>query len=185
MVAAMGMAAQSQAALYDITFNGTVANGTKVAASGQIDVVNGAAVSGYLDVSGAVPNSGAYDTLIIGSNLGGGQPFTWDSKVSPSSTPFLNNVNNSGGLLFQSASGAQISFWYNTPAEDQALKGSYYSVPNEYGLWGYYNGTYAPEAYGTATLLAVPEPTSTTKFAGLSALGLLLVTLRRKFSVAG
>jgi len=78
---------------------------------------------------------------------------------SPGSTPFLNLINGAGGLLWSQTGaengGTEFNMWYNSPA----ITG-YYSVPNEYGLWGYNNGSYIPQTYGTATLTPVPEPTT-------------------------
>jgi hypothetical protein len=186
MVVAMGMAAQSQAAIqtYDLTFNQTgesdqYGNATPPSvtdAVGQLNVDNGIAISGTLSVLSG-PDKGSYN-LVAGTGNDG--VFAYDNIVFPQ----LQNggfLDSTAGLLWSvtgvAGNSSEMNMWYNP--------GSQFSQPaGSYSLWGA-PPTYNPEAYGIATLVAAPEPVSTTQFAGLSALGLLLVTMRRKFSVAG
>lgn len=168
LVVAMGMAAQLQAAWYDLSFTG----GSSVA-SGQIDVVDGLAVNGYLDVT-AGANIGTYDLLLGGPSeqtfvTSDGTDLNYDNKVTLGSNPFLDVY----GLAFADG-----------PANTAGVVGFnlFGNGPNSYSLfgdppWG------APYVNADATLVAVPEPVSTTKVAGISALGVLLVTLRKKISM--
>lgn len=183
IVAAIGLAAKSQASIetYDVTFTGS-----GWSASGQIDVsgdaTGGVATSGYLDVTygsttidygylatgvGNVENNNG-DVIAIGDNL---VSLTAADPFDQSGLLFVQTPINGGG---------------NTPAflELSADQNNGY-VPNIYGSgnapagWGYEN----PNVDGTVSLVAVLEPTSTTAYAGLSALGMVgLVSLRRKFS---
>jgi|SRR5579863_6542246 len=181
MAGVLGMVTQSRGALYNLSFTGTQADSSVVTASGQLDVNGGVATGGFLDVLSG-PNAGDY-TLVPGQDLNTSDTFTYDSLVSPGSTPFLNQVNQAGGLLWANG-GTEINMWYNTPAESATLSGSgYYSVPNEYALWGY-NGAYAPQAYGDASLtlaaVPVPEASATSVTTGLAAVGLLVLVAGRK-----
>ncbi len=185
---AVGLATQSKAALYDISFAETDGAGS-VLASGWIDVTGGVADGGVLAVSGGA-NTGLYN-LVTGVDLNTSDTFTYDNLVSPGSDPFLNNVNIAGGLLWANGD-TEINMWYNTPAEAAVLAGSpgYADVANAYGLWGNVggpSGTYDPQAYGTASLtsVAVPESSWTTNAGGLAALGVVGFALgRRKISMA-
>jgi len=157
MGAALVMAVQAQATVYDISYTGTAADSSVTTASGWLDIVAGVADAGSLTVVSA-NNPGTY-TLVTGQNLDPHAIFSFDNNVSPGSTPFLNLINGAGGLLWSQTGaengGTEFNMWYNSPA----ITG-YYSVPNEYGLWGYNNGSYIPQTYGTATLTPVPEPTT-------------------------
>jgi hypothetical protein len=110
------IAVQAHAQLYDLTFTG--AYGTD--ASGQIDVVGGLAVSGYLELTGN--NQGTY-TLCPGGPgstyvLGYGEysSISYDNLVFPDSDFFLDEL----GLGFadgpEGADGTQgFMLWYNGP----------------------------------------------------------------------
>ena len=203
IVAAVGVAAQSQAALESITYTESPDSGNfppgGVFASANIDVAGGVAVSGTLDVFNAVPVAGGGNlsgvyTLVPGQNLGGdpSSSFSYDSLVDIANPggQFLNNVNVGGGLLFADAAGDQMNMWYNAAAGNY----SFVTPPDvvqpvgSYSLWGWQAGAGAGpnndymQTYGTAYVVAVPEPAATGQYAGFSAVGLLgLVTLRRKF----
>ena len=158
------MAVQVRATLsvYDLSYTETDGNGS-VAATGWLDISSGVATGGQLIVTGGA-NSGTY-ILVLGQDLNTSDIFTYDNLVSPGSTPFLNQVNQAGGLLWAN-NGTEINMWYNTPAEAQALSGYPNDVPNSYGLWGYSDGTYAPQSYGDATLTPAPVPEPTTVISG-------------------
>jgi len=179
LVAAMGVVAQAQAQWYDITFTGG-----GWTASGQIDVNSGVATSGFLDVTygtttidygylatgtGTVENNNG-DVLPIGDNL---ISLTASDFVDPSGLLFVQNPISGGG---------HSPAFINLSADQNNG-----NVPNLHGdgnaPLGF--GYEKPYVDGTATIAAAPEPASTAKFAGFSALGLLgLVTLRQKFSRA-
>jgi hypothetical protein len=144
MAVAVGLAMQSQASLYDITFSG---GGTS--ASGQIDVVGGFATSGSFVITSAAngftpvsyalaPNS----TLAPNPNVAGtfyspSTFFTVDNVVTASGNPFLD-IN---GLLFISSGGIEVNLWGNGPSD--------YTLYDNTGAQAHVNGT--------ATLTAVPE----------------------------
>ena len=140
MATALVIAVQARASLYDITFTG---GGS--AANGQIDVVGGVAISGFLDIT-AGGNSGTYALLPGAGNYSTppGWQFTYDNAVNPASDPFVNN----SGLLFTSGSIAINLFSEN-------------AAPG-YGLYGYPPQWSPSVDNGTATisLAAVPEPTT-------------------------
>jgi len=173
MVAAMGAAVQSQAAIetYDINFAGG-----GYSASGQIYVENGYATSGFLDVT-AGADLGTYalvsrtSSLINGVRLtvriAGAHDQIFDDAVSLNSNPFLTG----DGLEFANDHSIGFNLWGNNPGS--------------YSLFDASQNTYNIVA-GIANLAAVPEPETTTKYAGLSALGLVgLVSIRRKFLTVG
>jgi hypothetical protein len=141
MAAALVIAAQARATLCDITF--TEANGGPTDAIGQIDVVNGVAVSGFLNVSGG-PKAGSY--TLAGPTTDGS--FVWDNAVSIGSAPFLPGT----GLVWTDGS-SEVNLWYNTDSQ--------WGPTGTYGLWGA-PPNWTPEAFGdaTLTLAAVPEPTT-------------------------
>jgi hypothetical protein len=177
LAAALGMATQARAAMYDITYTETDGQGS-IAATGWLDVNAGVADEGQLTVTGGA-NSGTF-SLVTGQDLNTADVFTYDNLVSPGSSPFLNLINPAGGLLWANG-GTEFNMWYNTPAEAIALNGYANDVPNAYGLWGYSNGNYAPQSFGSATLTAVPE--ASTMLAGalmLLPLGVSAVRIMRK-----
>jgi hypothetical protein len=154
---ALIMAVQAHATLYDLMFTqtgGPMDNGITLA-SGQldIDVVNQAALSGYLDVT-AGPNAGSY-TLVPGSGNNG--VFQWDNFVDVGSPAAF--LDSTAGLLWV-GQGGQMNMWYNQT--DQSWNGQT-EPAGSYSLWGT-PPVYNPEAYGTATLTLsptpVPEPTT-------------------------
>jgi hypothetical protein len=135
MAAAMVIAVQARASLYDITFTGGGST-----ANGQIDVVSGLATSGFLTIT-AGPQMGTYALLpggpgVTTSPLGN---FNTDSQVFTAAPTFFLD---SWGLLFTDGT-VEINMWGNSPGN--------------YSLWG------APPQWspqvdgGTATLTAVPE----------------------------
>jgi hypothetical protein len=160
MAAALVMGVQARANIYDISYSGTDQNSTPTTANGWLNIVGGVAMGGSLTVVGPV-NPGTY-TLVTGQDTSPYATFSYDNLVSPGSTPFLNLVNANGGLLWShtgaEGGGTEFNMWYNNAAIAATLSG-YYSVVNEYGLMGH-DGGYEPQTYGTATLTAVPEPTT-------------------------
>lgn len=175
MVGAMGMAAQSQAAMYDITFSGS-----GWYASGQIDVVNGVATSGNLDVTyGSTTIDYGYlaiGTGIVKDNDGDNLPIG-DNLISPSAADFVDQ----NGLLFVqnpiNGDGSSPAGMYLSADQNNGYVPNLNGYGNAPAGWGWGN----PNVDGTATLVSVPEPESTARFAGFSAFGLLgFLTLRRK-----
>ena len=158
IAAAAGLAIQSQAALYDFTFSG---DGS--AADGTISVVGGVATGGTLDVTAGLAQ-GTYSLYTWAGGgtssvrVTGGTDLIVDNLVTVGATPFLDT----DGLAFVSAG--------NTEGINFTGSGTTYNLAG-FGADGYNQ----PNAFGTATLVAIPEPVSTTEFAGLSALGVLLL----------
>jgi hypothetical protein len=167
---ALGLAVQANASWYDLTFSAT--DGSGVAATGTLNVVGGIAIAGTLDVIGGA-NPGDYALLAESASRGGylfdpsAPPHaSFDGLVAPSSTPFLNQFSEYGGLVWENANDS-VGFKMAYVVPDYAsLLTAYYHVPttpNEYMLWGWQSssaGQYAPESFGSATLTAVPEPTT-------------------------
>lgn len=172
-VAALVMAIQAHATPYTITFTGGGSS-----ASGEIDVVGGLAVSGYLDVlTGA--NTGVYD-LVGGAagvfKLSDGTYLSYDNVVNVGSDPFIDDT----GLAFadgpaQTAGTIGFNLWSNGP-------GSYTVFGDP--PWG------SPYTSGTATLTVatdnpngspVPDGGMTVSLLGGALIG--LQTLRRKLAV--
>ncbi len=153
-VAALFVAAQARADLYDLTFTEQGAGPT--VATGQIDIVGGVALSGSLDVTGG-SGLGSY-LLQPGSGTDGS--FIWDNLVAVGSTPFLDNA----GLLFMGG-GVELNM---------------YTDSNGYNLWGNVGGVnWNPVAIGDATLTSVPDGGLTVALLGGALAGLAL--LRRRF----
>jgi hypothetical protein len=167
-VLAFGSKAQADG-LYAITFSDA---GAINVGSGQINVENGFAVSGYFNITSGI--------LLGAWNLTGGTAaypgfltspsgaFNYNNAVYlgsnpeyPAASPFLDQY----GLLFTDASGDEFNFWGNSDGT--------------YTIYGVVNGNrYNPQTIGVATITVAPEP------ANLATLALLLVPagvfLRRK-----
>ena len=172
-----GLAAQSQAALYDISFTGNNSAG-----SGQIDVEGGLATTGFFDVF-AGANQGVYNlvgvtsplingaglTLVIPGappNPGGGDEI-FDDVVNPGSNPFLTG----NGLEFANSDLVGFNLWANGPGN--------------YSLFDVGNGAYNIDG-GIASIAVAPESRWTTTSAAFAAMGMLgLIAVRRKFAKAG
>lgn len=170
-VAALGLGvSSSQATLFELSFNGGSS-----AATGQIDVQGGLALSGYLTVT-AGPDQGTYNLVPLGSPLingvvtpqfstlriGGRDDETFDNVVNVGSNPFLTTI---GGLVFANNTTIGFNLWGNGP--------------DSYQMFDSGPGIYLNDS-GTASLVSVPEPS----LAALAVLGGLLGagTLRRKHS---
>src|SRR5262249_26897202 len=145
----------------DFTF--TEDAGGPTTASGMIDVVGGSAISGFIDVLGG-PNSGIY-SFILGSGIftSPSGAFIVDNAVFPGSDPFLGTW----GLVFRSG-GIEFNLWGNHPV----------GSPGAYNLDGW-NGVYAPEALGTATLTLVPDGGPTVALLGIALTGIAAVARRK------
>src|ERR1022692_1900511 len=144
MAVAVGLAMQSQASLYDITFSGS-----GYSANGQIDVSGGLATSGYLTVT--VGNDlGTYDLVTGGSSIRitDGTDLIYDNLVNPGNNPFLD-IN---GLAFVSAA-VDI---HGHPLVGFNLWGN---GTDNYSLFDVSPGVYNT-ANGAATITAVPEATT-------------------------
>jgi len=181
LVVAMGIAAQSQAAWYDITFNGS--GGSSAVAT--IDVnASGLADAGWITITaGALApatynlytwNNGAEGGLASARSAATGTDLIVDNMVDVNSgiNPFLTSngldfVGNPVGNGYDEVVNLSIASPGSTTYE------LYASPPDG-----------NPNSYGTATLVAAPEPVSTTQVAGITALSLLLLGIRRKSSVA-
>jgi hypothetical protein len=159
MAAALVMAVQAHASLYNLTFTQTgESNGYGNAvppsvtdAVGQLSVVSGVAVGGWLNVISG-PDAGNY-ILVTVPPTGNDGTFQYDNVVYTGGGPFLDST---AGLLWSvsgvAGNSAEMNMWYNASAQ--------YSQPaGSYSLWGA-PPAYNPEAYGDATLTAVPEPTT-------------------------
>jgi len=154
-------AAQAQIYTYDVIFTGSVS-----AANGQIDVQNGLAISGFLNVT-VGPNQGTYQ-LVPGSGVfnagrvNGGSDLIVDNLVNAAADPFVNG----NGVAFEAADKSiGFNLWGNGPGS--------------YTLWDA-GGPTAPYTYvldnGVAALTPVPEPTSV----ALLGLGIAAYALRRR-----
>jgi hypothetical protein len=173
MAAALVMAAQARATLYDITFSGSDGNGT-VTGSGKIDIVGGYADGGYFNFnagdfySGVTynlnygPGGGANITLAGIANTSG-LNLNGDNGVNPGGTTYIDSV----GLLFDSTgnvgnqgsyAGDVLNLWGNGPGS-YTLYGAGPDFP--------FNGI---EANGNVTMSLAPVPEPTTIIAGVSML---------------
>jgi len=168
---ALGLAVQANASWYSLSFTATYNNGSgTTAANGQLDVVSGVAIGGWLDVTSGA-NTGVYNLSptpgTYGGVLGNGPVgFTYDNLVTPGANPFLNIVNPSGldagGLGFQDVN-TDTYFWLlYINADESSYLGTHGlggTEANSYALLGYSpNNGLEPQAYGDASLTAVPEP---------------------------
>jgi hypothetical protein len=171
IVAGIVIAFQARATLtvYDLTFTqtgesdtyGNAGTPSVTAASGWLDVENGLAVGGVLDVTSG-PKTGVY-TLVPGSGTDGS--FVYDNIVytTPVNGGFLDTT---AGLLWSLSGTAgdnssEMNMWYNA-----AYQPGYIGDPaGTYSLWGALPN-YNPEAYGNATLTPAPIPEASTMLAG-------------------
>jgi hypothetical protein len=168
MGAALVLAVQAHATLYELNFTQTGESDTynnatpqsSTDASGWLDVQNGLAVGGTLDVTTG-PDVGVY-SLVTGSGDDG--TFVYDNIVytTPVNGGFLDTtagllwtVNGSSGNTGVSS---ELNMWYNAVAQYGDSAGSY-------SLWGA-TPDYNPEAYGSATLTPAPIPEASTMLAG-------------------
>jgi hypothetical protein len=186
IAASLGMAVKSQAQLdIDISFNSSALSGSGViteetsnggnyiATQGTFTITSGAdsgaefyldpVPAGYTDVTiHGVANTGGAD--LYGDNVLGQNYISGDGLIF-TSTQLSGNMSGYTGDV--------LNLWGNG--------GNSYTMA--YGGPDFEYGT-PNEVNGTATINVVPEPTGTTTFAGLSALGVVgLVGLRRKFSM--
>jgi hypothetical protein len=181
---ALVTAIQARATLYDISFHQTgesdqYGNATPASvtdANGAINVASGSAINGWLTITTG-PDAGNY-ILVPGSGDDG--LFVYDNLIYPS---LVNGgfLDGSAGLLWSQSGVAgnspEMNMWFNPVSQWSQPAGSY-------SLWGA-PPTYNPEAYGTATLTAVPE--ASTMLAGvlmLLPLGVSAVRIVRKNVIA-
>jgi hypothetical protein len=169
--AAVVMAVQARATLtvYDINFTQTGESDTYgqavppsvTDASGWLDVENGLAVGGVLEVTGNGPDAGVY-TLVAGVGTDGS--FQYDNIVytTPVNGGFLDST---AGLLWtlngsagDNSTASEMNMWYNAGAQ-------YGDPAGSYSLWGALPN-YDPEAYGDASLTPAPVPEASTMLAG-------------------
>jgi hypothetical protein len=148
-------------------------NGGPTVANGQIDVVGGIAVSGFLNVTGG-PGSGFYALVaVVPSGISSFGSFTYDNAVAPGSTPFIPRT----GLLWATGD-IEFNMFYNFSTTWGGAAGTY-------GLLGNLGSTvdhprrYGPVASGTATLTAVPDTGVTITL--LSGALVALALMRRRF----
>lgn len=138
---------------YDLTFTAASPDGT--IADGQIDVVNGAAINGSLDIMTG-PAAGDY-TLAPGAGDDG--IFIYDNLVSPGQ----DGIVDESGLLW-SLSGAagnspEVNLWFNSVAE--------YGAPADtYSLWSTAGNL---ESFGSVALTASPNLVSSGIGSGIGA----------------
>jgi len=172
-VLALGVTPWARADLYEITFTDAGANNV---GSGQIDVVGGAAVSGYFDVTAgaaagldwilyAAGGSTTYPNYFT-SPAGG---FWYNNAVYltanpqyPAANPFLDNY----GLLFTDGSGDELNLWGNSDGS--------------YTLYGDINhDEYNPQTTSfDVTLMPIPEPSTITITGALLLVPICASTLR-------
>src|ERR1035437_4260804 len=160
MAAVSVMAVQVYAIPYNITFDGGGSS-----AVGQIDVVGGLAISGYLNVTTG-PAQGTYSLYtwsgggVSSVRVGGGTDLIVDNVVNVGAIPFFDVY----GLAFvNQPEGIDFSLNYG----------------NVYNLAGFGPVGYAvPNATGTATLTAVPDGGMTVALLGSALMS--LGGLRRK-----
>lgn len=179
---------------YDFTF--TSSGGMD--ATGTINVDNGVVQSGSINVTG-IPVEASPSTLITASgslipgtgvaNNHNGDDVSYDNLINFSTTPVLdgngvafgagqygaNSYDTLIGLNGGDIYGNIPPYTYTLFVGEAELDANGNVLVTEY--------VYTDDS-GTLTLVAVPEPTATTAYAGLSALGVVgLVGLRRKFSM--
>jgi hypothetical protein len=163
---ALVMAAQANAALYNIGFT---ASNNEILANGVVDVdVTGLATSGYITIykgGSSLPIGTTYNLVPAGPVVSLLGSFQYDNMVNAATRPFIDNK----GLLF-SGGGREVSLFWNLGTD---------ANNNIYSLRGFSSGTYAPNVTGGASisLAAVPEPS--TYFAGMSAIGMLCLFGKR------
>ena len=177
LIVVLGLGLKTKAdGLYDITFT----DGGINVGSGQIDVEDSFAVSGYFDVTAGIA-AGSFSLYTAGGNIAyPGQltspagAFLYDNAVYlttnpqyPTTNPFLDMA----GLLFTDVSGNEINLWGNSDGTY-----TFYGDIN--------NNRYDPQVVGESTiapaLAPAPEPSS------LAIIALMLVPagvfLRRKIA---
>lgn len=169
----MALACQSHAGFYDLTFTQTGGPTPDFPiltnAVGQLEVVNGFAISGFLNVTSG---PGAPISLTLVGDSGNNGYFLWDSVVNVGSNPFLTTT---GGLEFVNGN-TQFNMWADGPGVYE-LWGN---IPGD-GQTSAYGNNYKPAAMGTATLTeAVPESSATVAMLGAALMG--LVAVRRRFA---
>jgi hypothetical protein len=161
LAAGLGLAVQTQAGLYDVSFSG----GGSVA-NGQIDVESGVAVSGYLDVTAGA----AQGTYSLYTWSGGGISSV---RVTGGTDLIVDNIVNAGANPFLDVYGMAFVNSGHTEGIDFSINyGTTYNLAG-FGSLGYG----VPNANGSATITAVPEPT--TMVAGVGAVGLVLAGMAR------
>jgi len=176
LLLALGLVGQLRADLYDLTFAENA--GGPTTAAGQIDVVSGFALSGFLDVTGG-PGMGHY-AFVVASGVAAGVTgvgttlykspddyFLSDGAVFVGANPFLTE----GGLVF-SAGGKEFNLFYSDVDSSYFLVGS-----NGHSATG--KRLFDPVAGGIATLTAVPESSATLAMFGTALLG--VAALRRRW----
>lgn len=155
----LGVSFSALANQYNYSFNFTETDGAgHSAAHGQLEIVNGQATDGYIDVT-AGPAQGEYSLYtwntggISSVRVSGGTDLIVDNVVNTGADPFLDNY----GLAFVTpdhAEGIDLSLAY----------GHTYNLGG-YGVVGYG----VPNANGNAVLTSsVPDATSTLALLGLS-----------------
>ncbi len=166
------LVAQAHAAIstYDISFTGGSS-----ALTGYIDVQSGQAIDGEVYVTEAgVDSSVAYNLVTLASPLVNGNPGT---IVDPSGDDIIFDTTfpiDSTGLAWANSDAIGFNLWsdggssYTLYSAGNGLSGHIYNIDD-----------------GTATITAVPEPATTSTYAGIAALGLLLLSRRRKVSQVG
>ena len=170
MTGVLLVAVQAGASLCDVSYVQTTDPGSYpsggVAAIGVIDVENGLAVSGSIDVTGDGAFSGVYGLVAAsGYTVNANSQFSYDDAVNIAN-PGGQFLGSNGGLLFMDAAGDQMNMWFNATA----INYPFATPPNvdqpagSYSLWGWQVGSGQnndiTQTYGTAnlTLSAVPEP---------------------------
>jgi hypothetical protein len=144
MAAALVIAVQANASLYNISYTETDGNGS-YAASGWLDVTAGLATTGSLAVTGGA-KAGIYSLL---APAGSDSSFVWDNVVIYPGTPGF--LTSTAGLAWKNATD-EVNMWYNASAQ--------YGAPdNSYSFWGV-PPNWTMQTWGTATLTPVPEPTT-------------------------
>jgi hypothetical protein len=180
--AALGIAAQAGAALFDITLSGGAitgsgqltatpnGDGTYTAISGSLQLAGGGGGYDFTGATGALvpnPNPGPNPAPWTQRIYGGTDWIGLDDKLFPGQTP----VVDVDGLLFNDTS-------FPRPGGSQGLEFNLYYVGGSYTLLVQGNG-YTPYSAnysaGTVTLTAVAVPEPATMIAGAGALGLVLL----------
>ena len=153
MAAALVMAVQARATLYDISF---IDLGAANSAIGQIDVVGGVAISGYLNVQAGVAQSPPL--WLQQPGVGSDASFFWDNAVDPTGGFANGTFVDGAGLLFA----GQGSF----AGEELNLFANGNPVIDKYTLQGNIGGNWNPIAVGAAAIYLAPVPEPTTMIAG-------------------
>lgn len=170
----VGSAAHAQT--FNITYTGNNSDAT-----GQVNVVNGIAVSGFLDVTSGA-NQGTYNLVSLTSPLINGEPQDGGQEQTlsiPGSDQIFDDVVNPLDNPF--LTGAGLEFANNTTSAGFNMWGN---GTDSYSLFDSSASTYDVDS-GKATIEEAPEPSVWLLMAGGVGVLLFLQSRRGRFLPAG